>query len=393
RDAAPVKGADHWAFQPVARPAVPTPPGGPYANPVDAYLAAALADKRLAFAAEAEPRALIRRVTSDLIGLPPTPEEVAAFEAACTEAGGTDGPYAELVNRLLASPHYGERWARHWLDLVRYAESNGYERDGPKPHAWRYRDYVIRAFNTDKPYDRFLQEQLAADELGGALDPDALVATGFYRLQVWDDEPDSTLVAEFDELDDILVTTSTAFLGLTLGCARCHDHKFDPFSQADYYRFLAHFRSINPYGLHHTGGGGRGTGRITRPLASPEELAAWQARRSARLTPLREQLKGLTDPAARRAVEESIRQVEGEPPPFPMALAVHEDPVKPTHVLRRGDVHTPGPEVQPGFPPVLADTCPPPAAAPATSPTSGRRHTLARWITSPAHPLTARVWV
>jgi hypothetical protein len=242
RDAAPVKGADHWAFQPVARPAVPTPPGGPSGNPVDAFLAAALAEQGLAFSAEAEPRPLIRRVTFDLLGLPPTPEEIAAFEAACRKAGGTDGPYAELVDRLLASPHYGERWARHWLDVVRFAESDGFEMNRSRPNAWPYRDWVIEALNSDMPFDRFVREQIAGDSLG------ADAATGFLvggaKDRVASPDPVLTANQRADELHDIVSTTASAFLGLTVGCARCHDHKFDPVPQTDYYRLKAVFAGV-----------------------------------------------------------------------------------------------------------------------------------------------------
>ncbi len=184
---------------------------------------------------------LIRRVTYDLTGLPPTPAEVDAFEA-------DDSPdaFAKLVDRLLDSPRYGEKWGRHWLDLVRFAETNSYERDGVKPNAWRYRDYVIRSFNEDKPYDRFIREQLAGDELpdGG---PDGLIATGYYRLGLWDDEPADREQARYDGLDDIVATTGQVFLGLTVDCARCHDHKLDPIPQKDYYRFLSFFQNVNHY--------------------------------------------------------------------------------------------------------------------------------------------------
>ena len=147
---------------------------------------------------------------------------------------------------MLASPRYGEKWGRHWLDLVRFAETNSYERDGRKPNAWRYRDYVIRAFNEDKPYDRFLREQLAGDEMpdGGA---DGIIATGYYRLGIWDDEPTDREQARYDGLDDIVATTGQVFLGLTVDCARCHDHKIDPIPQKDYYRLLSFFHNINHY--------------------------------------------------------------------------------------------------------------------------------------------------
>lgn len=236
------RGKSHWAFQPLVRPAVPSVRRAAWVrNPIDAFVLHRLEAKGLKPSPTATRRELIRRLTYDLTGLPPTPEEVAAFVADTAPDA-----YEKLVDRLLASPHYGEKWARHWLDLVRYAETNSYERDNPKPNIHKYRDYVIRAFNDDKPYDQFVREQIAGDELPGATG-DALTATGYYRLGIWDDEPADMQQAIFDDLDDLVGTTGQAFLGLTLDCARCHDHKLDPIPQKDYYRFLSLFRGINRY--------------------------------------------------------------------------------------------------------------------------------------------------
>jgi hypothetical protein len=376
-----------WAFQPLQRPALPSLKNPRHAqNPIDAFVLARLESKNLALSPPASRRELIRRAYFDLIGLPPTPEAVEGFLADPSPRA-----WENLVEQLLASPQYGERWARHWLDLVRYAESNGYERDGAKPHAWRYRDYVIRSFNQDKPYNRFLTEQLAGDQLPGPFEPDAVIATGFYRLHVWDDEPDDTLVAEFDELDDVMVATSASFLGLTVGCARCHDHKFDPISQADYYQMLAFFRSMNPYGLHHKGGGGRGTGRITRPLALASEVSAWENRQQSRLKPLREQLAATTNAETKKKLETQLKQVEAETPPYEFALAIQEDPRKPTQILHRGDAHAPGQEVQPTFPSILQQLSPGLPGSTSAGLTNAGRLTLANWMTHPNHPLTARV--
>ena len=173
-----------------------------------------------------------------------------------------------MVDRLLASPHYGERSARHWLDVVRFAETNGYERDGAKPNAWRYRDYVIDAFNHDKPYSRFLTEQLAGDEIEGS-DATAQIATTFLRLGTWDDEPAEPTVDRYDQLDDVLGTAATAFLGITLRCARCHDHKFEPFSQVDYYRMLAVFEPLKRPQIDRAD--------LDRPVGTDAELAAYHA--------------------------------------------------------------------------------------------------------------------
>ncbi|MGB8853169.1 MAG: DUF1553 domain-containing protein [Pirellulales bacterium] len=237
------KGADHWAFQPVVRPPVPQQDAaGGSSNPIDGFIGAKLAEKGLAFSPEADPRTLIRRVAYDLVGLPPTVEEIAAFENACRSTGGIDGPYRELVNRLLASPHYGERWARHWLDVVRFAESHGFETNTARPNAWPYRDYCIAAFNDDKPFDQFVREQIAGDAFG--VHP----ATGFLVGGPWDQvkSPDIVLTSNqrADELHDMVSTTASTFLGLTVGCARCHDHKFDPVPQTDYYRIKAVFEGV-----------------------------------------------------------------------------------------------------------------------------------------------------
>ena len=164
--------------------------------------------------------------------------------------------YEEVLDRLLASPHYGEKWARHWLDVVRYADSHGFERDENKPFMWRYRDYVVNAFNADKPYTEFITDQLAGDEYDTPT-PESITATGYYRLGQWDDEPADPTQAVFDNLDDLVSTTTQTFLATTVGCARCHDHKIDPVPQADYYRFLAFFRNItetkrtSDYGILH----------------------------------------------------------------------------------------------------------------------------------------------
>jgi mono/diheme cytochrome c family protein len=257
------KDRSHWAFQPVKRPAIPAVKNKSWArNPIDVFLLSKLEAKGLLPASPASKQELTRRLYYDVTGLPPAPKEIETFIN-----DSSPDAYEKLVDRLLASPHYGEKWARHWLDLVRYAETNSYERDNPKPHIWRYRDYVIRAFNDDKPYDRFLREQLAGDELYPG-DNDALIATGFYRLGVWDDEPVDPQQARYDGLDDIIVTIGQSMLGLTLDCARCHNHKIDPIAQKDYYRMLAFLHGIN----HYRGGGPDDI----RPVGHAKQLEAYK---------------------------------------------------------------------------------------------------------------------
>ncbi len=236
----------HWAFQPVVRPSIPVAKNPVLReewikNPIDNFVLNKLEANKLFPAPPAGKRALLRRLTYDLLGLPPTPEEVETFFL-----DKSPDAYEKAIDRLLASPHYGEKWGRSWLDLVRYAETNSYERDNPKPNAFRFRDYVIRSFNSDKPYDRFIKEQLAGDELpdGGN---DGLLATGFYRLGIWDDEPTDREQARYDGFDDIVTTVGQTFLGLTVDCARCHDHKIDPIPQKDYYKLVSFFQGINHF--------------------------------------------------------------------------------------------------------------------------------------------------
>ena len=231
--------SDWWSLKPLVRPPVPAVKDSRFRihNPVDAFVAVKLKEKQLAQSPEADRRTLIRRLYFDLIGLPPSPEEVAAFVADKDPQA-----YLKLVDKLLASPRHGERWARHWLDVVRFAESDGFETNQPRPNAWHYRDYVIRAFNDDKPYDRFVIEQLAGDQFG------VDVATGFLVAGPWDrvKSPDPVLTANqrADELHDMVSTTGSAFLGLTIGCARCHNHKFDPIPQTDYFAVKAVFAGV-----------------------------------------------------------------------------------------------------------------------------------------------------
>jgi mono/diheme cytochrome c family protein len=236
-----VTAETHWSFQPLRRPALPAvqQTGWPR-HPIDAFILAGLEKRGLAPSPEADAATLCKRLHFDLVGLPPTPEEVDAFVQSAIR--NPQSAIEELVDRLLASPAYGERWARHWLDVVRFAESHGFEMNQPRPSAWRYRDWVIRAFNSNMPYDRFVLAQLAGDAIG----EDA--ATGFLVAGPWDQvkSPDAVLTANqrADELHDIVSTTASTFLGLTLGCARCHGHKFDPIPQVDYYAVKAIFAGV-----------------------------------------------------------------------------------------------------------------------------------------------------
>jgi len=236
----------HWAFEPVAKPDIPKSTN-PSTNPIDAFIDEKLLKRGLSRAAQADPVHLLRRLHYDLIGLPPTPKQVDDFLKRIET--GFEKAWESEIDQLLASEHYGERWARHWLDVVRYAETNSFERDGAKPHVWRYRDYVINAFNQDKPYNTFLMEQLAGDELP-QITRDSLIATGFYRLGIWDDEPADRELAVYEGFDDILTTVGQGLLGLTINCSRCHDHKIDPIPTKDYYSTLAFFRNLtsNGYG-------------------------------------------------------------------------------------------------------------------------------------------------
>ncbi|MBM3811177.1 MAG: DUF1553 domain-containing protein [Acidimicrobiia bacterium] len=256
---------------------------------VDTFIQATLAAKGLSPAPAADKSTLARRAYLDLTGLPPSPRELDAF------LGDTSpGAYSKLIERLLASPHYGERWGRHWLDAARYADSGGYEQDFTYPNAWRYRDYVIRAFNQDKPYDRFIREQIAGDELPGS-DYDALIATGFHRVgaTVGFREKDNPQY-RYTYLDDMIGTTSRVFLGLTVNCARCHDHKFDPVPQRDYYRLMAVFFPYISY---------------DHPLASPDQVAAYESRKAevqSKIQPLQDKLRAIEEPYRKRAFEQKL---------------------------------------------------------------------------------------
>jgi hypothetical protein len=393
---------EHWAFQPLStRAQQRLAMGAPAWQVIDQHLQEVWQRHDLREIPLASPRELVRRVTFDLWGLPPDPAMVAAFEQ-----NPSDAAWAELIERLLESPYYGQRWGRHWLDVVRFAETNGYERDGRKPNAWRYRDYVIAAFNQDKPYHRFIWEQLAGDHLieaeGLTLQEtpqawrEAVIATGFARLHVWDDEPDSSFAAEYDDLDDVLNTTATAFLGLTIACARCHDHKFDPISQTDYYAWLDFYRDIDPYGLPKHGGGGRGTGRIERYLCDADDLARWQEQREAQIAALTEKLTQHPQAEERPHWEQAREQWRAAEPPFEKALAIQPPAQRPaTHVLKRGDPQSLGGPVRAAVPGLFGELGVPGLAGPAgsgeTAPAT--RLDLARWLTEPDHPLTARVMV
>jgi hypothetical protein len=328
--------SDHWAFQPVKRPPLPAVKNRAWLrNDLDAFVLARLEKERLAPAPEADRATLLRRLSLDLLGLPPSPQEIEAFE----RDRGPDA-YEKLVERLLSSPHYGERWGRHWLDLARYADSDGYEKDTGRPWAWRYRHWVLDALNLDLPYDQFLIEQLAGDLLPGA-SAEQKVATGFHRNTLTNKEGGVDQEQfRVEQVVDRVNTTARAFLGVTLGCAQCHDHKYDPFSQREYYRFFAFFNSD-----------------VEANIPAP---------------------------------------LPGEPPPVvsaktktgTMAQTLALGSLRQTHVLIRGDFLRQGVEVQPGTPAVL-----PPLHLAAGSAKPANRLDLARWIARPDNPLTARVLV
>src|SRR5256714_11067087 len=369
----------HWAFQPRAHPQVPVfgdAAGRAWARtPVDAFILARLRKESLEPSPPASKQTLMRRLTFDLTGLPPTPSEIAAF-------AGDRSPdaYRKLVERLLASPHYGERWGQHWLDVVRFGESDGFEYDTHRRDAWRYRDYVIRAFNNDKPYDRFLTEQLVGDEIAPKED-ETLVAAGFNRLGPLRKNAGNQEVASSrnEVLTEMTNIVGSALLGVTLGCARCHDHKFDPFRQSDYYRVQGYFAATHGSDV---------------PRYTPEEQAAWKSKAE----PVERQIKQLRE-TSKHAKDEEQAQFEKRledledkmPPPLPALFSVNDDPSKRTamHLLARGDYRNQGDAVGMRPPGVLlsenAPELPPETANPRTI--------LAKWIVDPQNPLTARVMV
>ena len=436
RAAAPPPGPSaapgHWAFRPPVRRPPPRPSDPAWAgNPIDAFVLARLEAAGLRPARAAHRATLIRRLTFDLTGLPPRPDEVAAFVSDTRPDAR-----ARLVDRLLASPHLGERWAQHWLDVARYAETNGYEGDAERPQAWRYRDWVVRAFNRDLPYDTFVTAQLAGDLLApGRRDAaDWLIPAGFNRCgpihQVTGNV--DPLEIRHELLNEMTGGLGAAFLGLTVGCARCHDHKFDPITQKDYFRLEAFFSQAQPKEVELAGAGER--------MAYTKQLARWQAR----LLPLRNKLAALDAPYHKRIRADKLARLE---PPFREALALEPSKRTPaqqkragqaqvllkvswdevvaalsdedratraalrrqmhdlegqaprpparawaldegkgalaSHVLRRGNPHRKGKRVAPGFPEALGKLAPQP----------NNRVGLARWLARPDHPLTARVIV
>jgi len=364
----------HWSFLPVKKATPPAVREATWvANPVDAFILAKLEGRGWKPAPPAGRHELIRRVTFDLTGLPPSPGEVEAFVAD----PGPDA-YERAVDRLLASPRHGERWAQHWLDVVRFAETEGYEYDRHIPDAWRFRDYVIDSLNRDKPFDRFLLEQIAGDEIAPD-DPECQVASTFHRLgPVRRNAGNPEIALSRNEvLTDRTDILGTAVLGLTVGCARCHNHKLEPISQKDYYRLQAYFAATEEHDI---------------VLASPEERAAWEGENGK----IQEELKRLRMRAKRAIGEERSKlkaEIEGlesrVPATLPTIAGTRNDFGKRTaiHVLKRGAWESKGDLVGPRPPGVLVADDLPDLAPDVPDP----RTRLARWLVDPRHPLTPRV--
>jgi len=392
-------GLAHWAFQRGRSPRLPAVKNSAWVKtPVDAFILAKLEAAGVKPAAPADLRTLIRRVTFDLTGLPPTPEEVEAFlEASEAEArnertGRTGGPspsaYARLIDRLLASPAYGERWGRHWLDVARYADSNGLDENTHFANAWRYRDYVIDSFNKDKPYDQFIREQLAGDLLPQSQDEktnhERLIATGFLSLgpKVLA-EPDKQKMV-MDIVDEQIDTVGKAFMGLTVGCARCHDHKFDPIPTKDYYALAGIFKSTRTMETLAT------VARVyERPLGTPEAVSA-QQQHEAVVKKLFDRMNKAKTDEAKTALQAELKELQAKAPPeVPMCIAVEEaKEIGNVRVHVRGDTQNLGEEAPRVFLKVVAGE----KQAPIGGDRSGRLD-LAEWLARPDHPLTARVMV
>ncbi len=430
----------YWAFQKLERPRIPVAESpGWVRNPIDAFIALKLEAKKIAPGERADKVTLIRRAYFDLIGIPPTPEEVAAFV-------GDDSPdaFSRVVDHLLASPHYGERWGRHWLDLARYAESEGFKADETRPNAWRYRDYVIQAFNRDKPYDLFVKEQIAGDELWPD-NFDARIATAFNR-----NFPDESNAANLRQrrqeiLHDITDTVGSTFLGLTYGCAKCHDHKFDPILQKDYYRLQAFFANtaeddnvillgkeeLKQYERQLTEWEDATQDIRARieELFRPDKEKGWAHQVLRRTPETREMLarpvddqdayqrqiyrkhrwemgfiyresrmaKGLKDEnkeeyAKLRAELDNFEHLHPGEPPKATAVRDIGREAPPTRILGIGNYDAPGEEVAPGFLSILDPKLATIPALPELEST-GRRTALANWLADPNNPLTPRVMV
>lgn len=411
---------EHWAFLPMLKPDVPQPQDSTWSeHPIDAFILKGLESKGLRPNPPASRSALIRRASYDLTGLPPTAEQVQAF----VNDPAPDA-FGKLVEELLDSPHYGERWGRHWLDLVRFAETNSYERDGPKPNAWKYRDYVIRSFNDDKPYDQFLREQLAGDELD-EVTTETLTATGYFRLGIWDDEPADPVQAIYDELDDLIMTTGQAMLGLTINCARCHDHKIDPIPQADYYSMLAMFRDVTSWG---TRGNQSDNNQIDvsatelrqlyidnaseqkrievemhaieqagiAKMPGPDQRATEGPKRD-RKRVLKQKLKDhLSEEQWKtyKKLESDLASIVAQGKQLPpresvMGLAKTIREPEQTFVLFRGNPHSPADPVEPAFPKIFQTSAP--TEFTPTAKSAGRRRVFADWLTGADNRLSARV--
>ena len=399
---------DFWSFKPPMAARISAGSVSSKAhNFIDSFVQQKLQEQKLAPSPEASPLTLLRRAHFDLTGLPPTPEEAAAF---LSESKNSPDAIERLIDRLLASPRYGERWGRHWLDVAGYADCEGRrEQHLPRPFAWRYRDYVIRAFNADKPYDRFLLEQLAGDELADYEHAaeitqeleDNLVATAFLRMA-----PDPTwanltgfVPDRLEVLADEMDVLGSGVMGLTFKCARCHTHKFDPIPQRDYYRLLAIFKGaydehdwLRPEIKGFGGAYSAGPGERYLPFVSTRERSAWLAEKAR----IDAEIAKLKADAATAETDGKIKALEAQRQPEPRLMALWDrgEP-SPTYVYRRGNYQNPGTLVRPGVPAVLTNGNagfaiePPWPGAKST----GRRLAFAKWLTQPEQPLTARVFV
>jgi hypothetical protein len=420
---------DLWSLHPITSPVPPEVGDASWVrNPIDRFTLARLEAAGQAPAPEADARTLCRRLYFDITGLPPTPDNVEEFSRACNsgnhaivfaaaqtsrQASNLKTPLSTLLDRLLASPRYGEHWARMWLDVVRYSDSNGFDWDEFRPQAWRFRDYVIRSFNADKPFDRFVREQIAGDEMlaGPARDEaerDCLIATSYLRLG-----PHDNSAKAFGEdgkvrqqlMNDLVETTGAAFLGLTMSCCRCHDHKFDPISQADFYRLRAFFEGVKfaddlPLDLAPEEAAIRHANE-----AVEEQIALQRKVRDEILAEAKKRAQAKDDEAAKKALtkeekerfdkaDASVQELKKKLKPFTTALLMTDAEAEPgvTHVLYQGQLDQPREAVVPGF---LSALDPNPAAIAKVTreKSNGRRTALAEWIVSERNPLTARVLV